>query len=105
MIALASSRIPEIQMLRAGTSVVLDFAGNTQAERKWVRSLFEEAEVQRVLHYLDVPEDECLSRLKIRNETKPEGIFFATTSEEEFLTIARWFQPPVPEEGFQVFPG
>jgi predicted kinase len=93
-----------IQILRAGTSVVFDFAGNTQAERKWVRSLFEEAQVKHVLHYLDVPEDECLARLKMRNETKPEGLFFATTSEEEFSAIARWFQPPVPEEGFHVSP-
>jgi hypothetical protein len=53
---------------------------------------------------LDVPEDECLTRLKIRNETKPEGLFFATTSEEEFSAIAHWFQPPVPEEGFHVSP-
>jgi predicted kinase len=81
--------------------VVLDFARNTQAERKWVRSLFEEAGVKHVLHYLDVPEDECLARLKIRNKTKPEGLFFATTS-EEFSAIAHWFQPPVPEEGFHV---
>jgi predicted kinase len=93
-----------IQILRAGASVVLDFAGNTQAERKWVRSLFEEAEVNHVLHYLDVAEEECLARLKIRNETKPEGLYFATTSEEEFSAIARWFQPPVPEEGFHVSP-
>jgi predicted kinase len=94
-----------IQILKAGTSVVLDFAGNTRAERMWVRSLFEEARVQHVLHYLDVPEDECLARLKVRNETKPEGLFFATTSEEEFLAIARWFQPPVPEEGFRISAG
>jgi predicted kinase len=53
-----------IQILKAGTSVVFDFAGNTQAERKWVRSLFEEAQVKHVLHYLDVPEDECLARLR-----------------------------------------
>jgi predicted kinase len=95
---------PVIRMLRAGTSVVLDFAGNTSAERKWVRSLFEEAKAKHVLHYLDVPEDECLARLKVRNEMKPEGLFFAVTSEEDFLAIARWFQPPVSEEGFHVSP-
>jgi predicted kinase len=91
-----------VGMLRAGTSTVLDFAGNTTAERNWVRSLFEEAEANHVLHYLDVPEDECLARLKIRNETKPEGLYFATTSEEEFGAIGRWFQAPLPEEGFRM---
>jgi hypothetical protein len=37
-----------IQMLGVGTSVVLDFAGNTQAEWKWIRSLFEEAGAKHV---------------------------------------------------------
>jgi predicted kinase len=46
-----------IQILRAGTSVVFDFAGNTQAERTWVRSLFEEAQVKHVLHYLGYGND------------------------------------------------
>src|SRR5260370_38773425 len=50
-----------IQILRAGTSVVFDFAGNTQAERKWVRSLFEEAQVKHVLNNLNFPENECLA--------------------------------------------
>ncbi len=91
-----------IQILKAGTSVVFDFGGNTLAERKWVRSLFEAAHAKHVLHYLDVSEKECLARLKIRNETKPEGLYFATTSEDDFFAIARWFQPPMAEEGFRV---
>jgi predicted kinase len=91
-----------VEMLRAGITVVLDFAGNTPAERKWVRSLFEAAEADHVLHYLDVPEHECLARLRIRNETKPEGLYFATTSEEEFRAISRWFQVPAPDEDFRV---
>jgi predicted kinase len=91
-----------IEMLRAGTSVVLDFAGNTPAERSWVRSLFESAGTEHVLHYIDVPEDVCLARLKLRNETKPKGLYFATTSEEEFVAIARYFQAPTVEEGFHV---
>jgi hypothetical protein len=32
-----------IEILRAGVSVVMDFAGNTVYERSWVRSLFEAA--------------------------------------------------------------
>jgi predicted kinase len=93
-----------VEMLRAGSNVVFDFAGNTPAERNWVRSLFEAAEANHVLHYLDVSEDVCLARLKIRNETKPEGLYFATTSKEEFWEINRWFRPPDPEEGFRVSP-
>ncbi len=91
-----------IEMLRAGTSVVLDFAGNTPAERSWVRSLFESAGAAHVLHHLDVPVDVCLTRLKLRNETKPEGLYFGTTSEEEFVAIARYFQAPAVDEGFNL---
>jgi predicted kinase len=36
-----------IETLKAGASVVMDFAGNTAAERSWVRSLFETARKQR----------------------------------------------------------
>jgi predicted kinase len=91
-----------VEMLRAGINVVFDFAGNTPAERNWVRSIFEAAEANHILHYLDVSETECLTRLKTRNEAKPEGLYFATTSEEEFWAINRWFQPPTPEEGFRL---
>jgi predicted kinase len=91
-----------IDVLRNGASVVLDFAGNTAAERSWVRSLFESAGTKHVLHYLDVSEDICLERLRLRDETKPEGLYFATTSEEEFAAIARYFQAPSPEERFNM---
>ena len=92
-----------IEILRAGTSVVFDFAGNSRSERSWVRSLFEAADAEHVLHYLDVSESECLARLKDRNETKPDGLYFATTSAEEFSSITLWFEPPTPEEGFSLF--
>ena len=91
-----------IEILRTGTNVVLDFAGNTKVERAWVRSTFEAAEADHVLHYLDTSEGECLERLKIRNDTKPEGLYFATTTEEQFAAIAHWFQPPIVEEGFNM---
>ncbi len=91
-----------VEILKTGSSVVLDFAGNTSAERLWVRSLFESAAAPNVLHVLDVPEEECLSRLNRRNETKPEGLYFASISEEEFRAICKYFQPPLQEEGFQL---
>ncbi len=91
-----------VDILKTGTSVVLDFAGNTPAERDWVRTLFEAAGSDHILHFLDVSEEECLARLKLRNEIKPEGLYFATTSEEDFLAIAKYFQPPNPEENFKV---
>ena len=91
-----------IEILRAGTSVVLDFAGNTPSERAWVRSLFEAAGARHLLHHLDVSAEVCLERLKLRNDTKPEGLYFATTSEAEFLAISQYFQPPTAEEEFDI---
>jgi len=87
-----------IDILRAGTSVVLDFAGNTVAERKWVRQLSEEARSFHTIHFLNIDEEECLRRVLNRNESKPDGLYFASTTEEEFRAVCKWFQPPQPEE-------
>jgi predicted kinase len=89
-----------VDTLKAGASVVLDFAGNTANERAWVRSLFEQAGAPHHLHVLDVSEDECLARLMGRNRDKPEGLYFASTTAEEFRAICKWFQPPQTEESF-----
>jgi predicted kinase len=91
-----------IDALRTGTSVVLDFAGNTPNERKWVRSLIDAAEAGHTLHFLDVSEETCLQRLMQRNHTKPEGLYYATTSEEDFRMICSYFTPPAEDEGFTI---
>jgi predicted kinase len=88
-----------VDVLRAGASVVLDFAGNRVDERAWVRGLAEAAGSGVVLHFLDVDEEECLRRLLMRNERKPEGLYFASTTEAEFRAICRYFQVPTAEEG------
>jgi predicted kinase len=91
-----------VDILRSGSSVVLDFAGNTPSERAWVRTLFEAAGAPHVLHLLSVSEEVCLQRLKQRNEQKPEGLFFAEISEADFFLITSYFQPPQEEENFHV---
>jgi len=91
-----------VDVLRAGASVALDFAGNRVDERAWVRGLAETAGAGVVLHYLDVDEEECLRRLLRRNEHKPEGLYFASTTEAEFRAICRYFQAPSVEEGLQI---
>ena len=42
-----------VDLLRRDMNVVLDFAANTPRQRLWVRSLFEAASADHVLHYLD----------------------------------------------------
>jgi hypothetical protein len=88
-----------VDILREGTSVVLDFAGNRIDERAWVKGLFEQAGSPHHLRFPDVSEDECLCRLLGRNANRPEGLYFATTTEEEFRSICKYFQAPHPDEG------
>jgi predicted kinase len=91
-----------VDMLKAGVCVVLDFAGNRITERAWARNLSEAAGSSHILHLLDVDEEECLRRLLTRNDHKPEGLYFASTTEDEFRAICKYFQVPTPEEGLNI---
>lgn len=91
-----------VDTLRTGASVVLDFAGNRIDERAWVRGLSEEAGSFHVLHFLNVNEEECLRRLQMRNQLKPEGLYFASTSEADFRAICKFFQVPDASEGLNI---
>jgi predicted kinase len=88
-----------LQMLQAGVSVVLDFPANTPASRAWMRELFQQADTPHVLHYLDVPDDECKARLRQRNAS---GLHPFSTSEAQFDDITRHFVPPDVSEGFHI---
>ncbi|NHQ89845.1 AAA family ATPase [Janthinobacterium lividum] len=88
-----------LQMLRAGVSVVLDFPANTPASRTWMRELFQQAGTPHVLHYLDVPDEECKVRLRQRNES---GLHPFSTSDAQFDEITRHFVPPDSSEGFDI---
>jgi predicted kinase len=101
-----SSRVKEalsehiVFLLRSGVSVVLDFPGNTRKQRQWFRRLIDGAEAAHELHYLDVPDEICKAQLKERSRSLPPGSPF--TTDAEFETITKYFQPPAPEEGFHV---
>ena len=88
-----------LQMLQAGVSVVLDFPANTPASRAWMRELFQQAGTPHVLHYLDVSDDECKARLRLRNAS---GLHPFSTSDADFDTITRHFVPPDASEGFDI---
>jgi predicted kinase len=86
-------------LLRAGVSVVLDFPANTVNTRSWLRSLFEAAQADHRLHYLDVPDEVCRARLRARNAT---GEHDYQASDAEFDLLTSYFVPPVPAEGFNI---
>ncbi len=91
-----------IELLRLGTSVVLDFAANTVKDRAWIRSLFEAAGAAHELHVIEAPEDVCKARLRARNATKPEGLYFGFVPEEYFGPVSRLLAPPADDERFNV---
>jgi predicted kinase len=95
--------VPHLRdILRVGASVVLDFAGNTSRDRAWVRSIFESAGADHVLHVLETPEALCLERLRQRNTECPEGLFWWEVSEVLFHEAAKHYVPPSEAEGFRV---
>jgi predicted kinase len=88
-----------VGLLCAGLSVVLDWPANTRASRVWMRGVFEAAGSAHQLHVLDVPDEVCLVRLSARNAG---GLHEYQVSEAEFAELARYFEWPAQEEGFDV---
>ena len=87
-------------ILLQGTSIVLDFSGNTPSQRNWFRSIFKSVEANHLLHYIIASDELCKQQLKIRSKDKPDGAAF--TTETEFEAITKYFQPPTAEEGFNI---
>ena len=87
-------------LLSRGVSVVLDFPGNTPAQRQWFRELFESANVAHELHFIDASDDLCKRQLRQRSEALPAGS--AWTTDAEFDAITAYFQPPGEDEKFNV---
>ncbi len=98
--AVVEAQVPQI--LRAGTSVVFDFGGNTPGDRAWVKSLADAASATHVLHVLEVDESVCRQRLRHRNDTQPHGVYWGPVSEQLFEQVNRYFQLPQPDEGLTV---
>ena len=87
------------ELLRSGLSVVLDFPANTVDLRRWMLGVAEDAHAPHVLHYLDLPDETCRSRLRRRNE---EGRHEYVVSDAEFDAITAYFQPPGEAEGLTI---
>ena len=87
-------------LLAKGVSVVLDFPGNTKAQRAWFRGLFERAGVEHELHFVDASDALCKRQLKDRSRGLPPGAPWTTDAEFEAITV--YFQPPSADEGFNV---
>ncbi|MBV17079.1 MAG: cell division protein ZipA, partial [Thalassospira sp.] len=53
------------------------------------------------LHYLNLPEDICMQRLRARNQA---GAHQFAASDAQFHQISAWFEPPSDAEGFTIVP-
>jgi predicted kinase len=87
-------------ILSKGVSVVLDFPGNTTAQRVWFREIFECAQVGHELHLIDASDDLCKRQLKDRSKHLPPGTRW--TTDADFEAITAYFQPPSEDEAFNV---
>ena len=98
---LRSALTPHVcALLSRGISVVLDFAGNTQAQRVWFRELIERANVEHELHFVDASDAVCKGQLADRSKSLPNGVPW--TTEAEFAAITAYFKPPSEDEHFNV---
>lgn len=87
-------------LLSKGIPVVLDFPGNTRAQRTWFRQLIERAGADHELHFIDASDELCKRQLRKRSEGLPAGSRW--TTDAEFDAITAYFEPPSIEEGFNV---
>lgn len=88
------------RILSAGTNVVLDFAANTEGQRKWFKTLYEDIEANGLLLYIKASDDVCLAQIAKRRQEQPERARF--DNEEVFRQVNSFFQEPRPEEGFNI---
>ncbi len=86
-------------LLKANVSVVLDFPANTPNMRGWMKQIISTTECDHILHFLNVPDETCRTRLRERNAS---GLHPFAVSDEQFDAVTRHFVPPQADEGFEI---
>ena len=82
--------------LELGTNVILDFGFWAREEREDYRLRAKRVGAGSEVHFLDVPEEELLRRLAVRNSQPSQESFHI--SEESMKLWMAFFQKPTPEE-------
>jgi predicted kinase len=82
--------------LELGTNVILDFGFWAREEREDYRLRAKRLGASSEVHFLDVPEEELLRRLAVRNSQPLQKSFHI--SEESIKPWIEFFQKPTPEE-------
>jgi len=101
-----SSRLKQIlqphieSLLNAGVSVVLDFPGNTRAQRAWFKEIISACQIEHKLIYIEASDKLCLTQIHLRQQSEPERAKFDT--EEMFKKVTKYFEAPTQSEGFNI---
>jgi predicted kinase len=82
--------------LELGTNVILDFGFWTREEREDYRLRAKRHGASSEVHFLDMPEEELMKRLAVRNSHLSKKSFHI--SEESMKPWIEFFQRPTPEE-------
>ena len=85
-----------LRALELGVDVVLDFGLWHRREREELRTRASAVGARSELHFLDVPLDELVARLALRNREQPAGTFRITEAQLRFW--ATLFEAPTPDE-------
>jgi hypothetical protein len=62
----------------------------------------ETAKAEHELHVIEATDELCKARLRKRNETMPEGLYFGHVSEDIFDPVTSLLALPSQAEGFNV---
>ena len=79
-----------------GTNVILDFGFWAREEREDFRLRAKQLGASSEVHFLDVPEDELMRRLAVRNSQPSQASFHI--SEDMMKPWIAFFQKPTPDE-------
>jgi len=82
--------------LTLGLDVILENGFWTRGERDDLRERAAALGAAVRLYYLDVPRDELVRRLEVRNAALPPDTFHVTVEELDLWSM--WFEPPTADE-------
>lgn len=87
-------------LLNLGVNVVMDFPANTVNQRSWFLSLCSEIGCKHYLIYLNLTDEQCLSRIEMRRIEHPERAQFDT--EAIFHHVTKYFESPTDDEKLNI---
>ncbi|WP_444894227.1 AAA family ATPase [Microbulbifer sp. TRSA001] len=92
---------PHIQnILKHGTSVILDFPGNTRRQRSWFKEILQDNFFPHQLIYLKAEDELCLQRITQRQKSHTERATF--DNPETFKQVNQYFEEPTLSERFNI---